>query len=114
MIDEPEINIFKALDFIRDNAALYAKAKANRIYLEEFKKSKKAICMTEAAESGASSIGMQERDAYTAKEYIQLLEGLKAAVEEEERLRWMIIAAQTKIEVWRTLESSRRIEAKSL
>lgn len=33
MSDESEINIFRALDFIRDNASEYAKAKATRVYL---------------------------------------------------------------------------------
>jgi len=42
------------------------------------------------------------------------LEGLKAAVEEEERLRWLMIGAQLRIECWRSLEYSRRIEARTL
>ena len=43
-----------------------------------------------------------------------MLQGLKAAVEEEERLRWLLIACQAKIEAWRSIEYSRRIEAKVL
>lgn len=114
MIPEAEINIFKALDFIRDHAPAYAKAKSERVYLEEFRKTKKALCMRAAESSGVSAIGAQERDAYADPEYAQLLDGLRAAVEEEERLRWMIVAAQAKIEVWRTIEANRRAEAKTL
>jgi hypothetical protein len=36
--------------------------------------------------------------------------GLKEAVQEEERLRWLMIGAQAKIEVWRSFESSKRAE----
>jgi hypothetical protein len=43
MSDESEVNVFRCLDFLRDNAPAYAKAKAERVYMEEFRKSKKAI-----------------------------------------------------------------------
>ena len=112
MSDIAEINIFKALDYIRDNSAAYAKAKAERIYLEEFRKTKKAMLMRLAEVEGAKSSATQERDAYADPEYRQLLEALRAAVEEEERLRWTIVAAQAKIEVWRSLSANQRAEAK--
>ena len=70
--------------------------------------------MRAAESSGVNAISAQERDAYADPEYAQLLDGLRAAVEEEERLRWMIVAAQAKIEVWRTIEANRRAEAKTL
>ncbi len=113
MSDDGQINIFKALDYIRDTAPLYAKAKAERVYLEEFKKSLKGILM-KAAEKSHPSAASQEREAYADPQYQALLEGLREAVEEEEKLRWMIVAAQAKIEVWRSLESSRRMEGKVL
>jgi hypothetical protein len=112
--NDAEINIFRSLDFIRDNAPAYAKAKSERVYLEEFRKTKKALLMRHAESAGHKTAAVQEREAYADPGYIELLEGLKAAVEEEERLRWMIVAAQAKIEVWRTMESTRRIEAKTL
>lgn len=111
---DAEINIFKSLDFIRDHAPIYAKAKADRIYLEQFRKTRKALGMRKAELDGHKSAVVQEREAYAAADYVGLLEGLREAVEIEERLKWMIVAAQAKIEVWRTLESSRRIEAKTL
>ena len=52
MTPDAEIDIFRSLDFIRDNAPAFAKAKAARIYLEEFRKSKKALCMRTAEEAG--------------------------------------------------------------
>jgi len=114
MSDQSEINIFKALDYIRDNSKAYAKAKAERIYLEEFRKSKKAILMCEAETTGTESAAKQERDAYAAKEYQELLVALKHAVEVEESLRWMLVAAQAKIEVWRSIGANQRAEGKNL
>jgi hypothetical protein len=114
MTDEAEINIFKALDYLRDNAPGYARAKAERVYLEEFRKSKKALLMRDAEEAGHKSAAAQEREAYAHPEYMQLLEGLREAVEAEECFRWRMVAAQARIETWRTLESSRRYEAKTL
>lgn len=114
MSDDSQINIFKALDFIRDNAPAYAQAKAKRVYLEEYRKTKKALCMRAAESSGVNAISAQERDAYADPEYKQILDGLQVAVEEEERLRWLIVAAQARIEVWRTIEANRRAEARSL
>ena len=114
MTTESEINIFRSLDFIRDNAPAYAKAKSERVYLEEFRKSKKALLMRDAEAAGHKSAVAQEREAYADPSYLQLLDGLRAAVEQEEALRWLIVGAQAKIEVWRTIEANRRAEAKTL
>ena len=114
MSDESQINIFRALDFIRDSAPAYAEAKAKRVYLEEYRKTKKALCMRQAESNGVNAISAQERDAYSDPEYKQILDGLRAAVEEEEKYRWLIVAAQARIEVWRTIEANRRAEAKTL
>lgn len=108
------IDIFMALDWIRDNAKAMAQAKANRVMLEEMRKSKKAILMRQAEQDGVKTVAAQEVQAYAHTDYLALLEGLKVAVEEEERLRWLMVAAQLKCEVWRSLESSKRVEAKNL
>jgi hypothetical protein len=100
----------KAIDFIFENGKKFAKAKAERIYLEEYRKSLKAILMKRSMET---AIGAQEREAYAHEEYRQLLEGLKVAVEEEEELRWSLVAAQARVEVWRSQEASNRAEGKS-
>lgn len=103
-----DINIFKVLDFMRDNAPAYAKAKAERIYLEEMRKSRKAVLMKEAEARGFTTAAAQEREAYADPKYMELIEGLKVAVEQEETLRWRMTAAQVKTEVWRSLEASNR------
>ncbi len=114
MSDDSDLNIFRCLDFIRDNAAPYAQAKAQRVYLENFRKSKKALLMREAEIRGHKTAAMQEREAYADAAYIEVLSALQAATEEEEKLRWMIVAAEAKIEAWRTIEATRRAEARTL
>ena len=104
-----EINVFRCLDYIRDHAKQYAQAKANRVYLEEYRKTLKARLM---AQQLGDPVNAQERYAYAHPEYAELLEGLKVAIEQEENLRWKLIAAQAKIEVWRSLSANQRAEAK--
>jgi len=114
MSDEAEINVFKALDFIRDSAPAYAQAKANRVYLENYRKSKKALLMRAAEMRGHKTAAIQEREAYADDGYIEILAALQVATEEEERLRWMITAAEAKIECWRTISATKRAEARTL
>jgi len=102
-----QINPNQAVDFILKNAKLFAKAKSERVYLEEFRKSKKALLMKDSRETTSAA---QERDAYAHDEYIELLQGLKQAVEVEEQLRWTLIAAQARVEIWRSQEASNRLQ----
>lgn len=59
-------------------------------------------------ESNASSIAAKEMEAYANKDYVTLLQGLKEAVEVEEKLKWQLIAAQARIEIWRSQEATNR------
>jgi hypothetical protein len=56
---------------------------------------------------------MQEREAYASSRYKDHLLALQHAVEVREELRWMLIAAQARIEVWRSQEASNRAEGKA-
>jgi len=100
----------KAVDYIISNAKKFAKAKAERVYLEEYRKSLKAILMKRSLES---AIGAQERDAYAHPEMLELLKGLQAAVEIEEKLRWDLIGAQARVEIWRTEQANNRAEGRA-
>ena len=95
----------QALQMLWDTGPLYAEAKGMRVYLEEYRKTLKATLMQA---SGATSAAVQERDAYAAPEYLAHIQGLQAAVEQEERLRWRLVTAQASIEVWRSQEASNR------
>jgi hypothetical protein len=108
-----EINPNAAVDFLLKNANLFAKAKSERIYLEEFRKSKKALLMQEAFCAGVDTMAGQERDAYARSEYRELLEGLNAAVEQEKALKWKMTAAQLRVEIWRTTQANNRLIERS-
>lgn len=99
------IDPHEAINYMIKNAKAYAEAKANVTYLEQFRKSKKAILYANAI---GNTIADKEAYAYSHPEYLTLLEGLKDAVEEAERLRWMLVAAQARIDVWRSQEASNR------
>lgn len=100
----------KAVDYILANGKRFAKAKAERVYLEEYRKSLKAILMKRSMET---AIGAQEREAYAHDEYVQLLKGLQEAIEIEEKLRWDLIGAQARVEIWRTEQANNRAEGKA-
>jgi hypothetical protein len=100
----------RAIQYLIDTAPLYAKAKADRMYLEEFRKSKKAQLMSQA---GTEVLGKQETFAYAHQDYIQILEGIRDAVEQEERYRWLMTTAQAKISVWQTEQYNARLEVKA-
>jgi hypothetical protein len=106
-----EISPFKALDYLRDNAEEYGRCKANVIYLQEFRKSKKSILMNQ---SDLKTESAKEAFAYAHQEYQDHLAAIRVAIEEYEAMRWMMIAAQAKIDVWRSLESSARMLDKAV
>ena len=103
-----DIDPNKAVDFLLKNSGLFAKAKAERVYLEEFRKSKKALLMQEAFCAGVETMAAQERDAYARTEYQELIKGLKEAVEIEEKLKFQLIGAQLRVEIWRTTQANNR------
>lgn len=109
-MNEP-IDPNKAVDFLIANAAKFSKAKAARVYLEEFRKSKKALLMAECAEKAANA---REQYAYAHPEYVALLQGLREAVEVEEALRWQQVAAQLRVEVWRTEQATNRAQDRTM
>ena len=91
----------EAAQDIRDKASAYGEAKAQRVYLEEFRKSKKALLMKDALSIGFEAANAQEREAYADPEYVSLLKGLAAAAAEEITTKWEIEAARLDIEIWK-------------
>ena len=98
----------QAAQTIRDKAQLFGEAKAQRVYLEEFRKSKKALLMKDALTLGIEAANAQEREAYSHPSYQQLIRGLAEAIEKEETLRWELEAARLDIEIWRSREATNR------
>lgn len=108
-----EEEICKALDYLRDKATEAAQARANRIYMEEFRKVLKSQLMREASvkESGLA-ISAQERDAYADQRYVKHLEAMREAIKRDEEHRFFMAAAEAKIDAWRTQESNIRAATK--
>ena len=110
-MSEKMINPNDAIDFMISQSAKYAEAEANKVYMEELRKTIKAEEMKNAEIFGNGeykTAAMQEREAYASDRYKAHLEALKQAVQERERLRWLLIAAQERIAVWRSMEASNR------
>lgn len=112
-MSDKDIDPMKAVEYMIEKSGEYAQAKANRIYCEEYRKSLKSLLMKQAMVDGHNAANAQEREAYANERYMEHLKALQAAVETEEKLRWMLIAAEARIEVWRSQEASKRAEVKA-
>lgn len=95
----------RAVDYLIEHSRKYAQAKADRVHLEHFRKSKKALLMNECTDKAVTA---REQYAYSHPDYIALLEGLREAVRIEEALRWRLTAAQLRVEVWRSENANNR------
>ena len=103
MISEAEIE--EAVNFLESSAVTAAMKRAERIYLEEYKKTVKATVMLKYADA---SVAAQERNALASREYQDILSAMKTAIEEDEKIRFLRIAAEAKIEAWRSLNANYR------
>lgn len=88
----------------------YAAAHATAEHLAEFRKSKKALLMKEAEVSGVKTAAIQEREAYSHRDYIDLLHGLKAATEAAVSAKWRLEISRMRFEWARTKAANRRAE----
>lgn len=98
MIEEADVE--RAIQWMIDNASKAAEARAQREHVEQYRKTLKATLMKEHA---ASPLGVQEREAYADARYVAHLEALRAAVEQDERMRWLMTAAETRVSAWQTM-----------
>lgn len=95
-----------ALDVLHDRNGVAAQARANRKHLEEYRKSLKAIIMTEHQ---LESLGAQERRAYSDDRYVEFLENaLHTAIEEDEKHTYLREGAAATIEIWRSQQANER------
>lgn len=97
VIQDEEIE--RALDWLVRESKSAAQARANRVYMEEYRKALKAKLMKSC---GQESIGAQEREAYAHPDYLTHLEALREAVEQDELYRWRMTAAEARISAWQT------------
>ena len=108
-------DINDSVNYLYTHGRKYAQAKAQRTYLEEFRKSQKAMLMKSALTDGrAKTAAAAEIEAYSDPTYLEMLKGLQEAVEQEETFRWRLISAQARIDVWRSNEASNRVMDKAV
>lgn len=103
MITDDDVQ--EAVDYLSENAGEAAKARAERIYMEEYRKVVKAKIMRLHLNE---SLGAQEATAYASTEYTNHLQVMKTAIEADELNRWKMVAAEAKIEAWRTQQANLR------
>ena len=53
-------------------------------------------------------VGAQEREAYADERYAKHLEAMKIAIAQDEQNRFLRIAAEAKIEAWRSFSANHR------
>lgn len=94
-----------AVDYLRDSAGKAAKARAERGYVEEFRKVLKGQLMREHP---SDPIGTQEAKAYADPRYIQHLQAIREACEADEHCRFLRDAAQARIDAWRSMSANNR------
>ena len=98
-------DIEKAVEYLKNNSQKAAKCKAERIYLEEYRKSLKALIMKEHLDK---SVSAQEREALRDEQYIHHLKNLKMAIERDAKQEFLRKSAEAKIEAWRTKQANLR------
>jgi len=91
----------------------YAKAKAECEHLKHFRKSKLAILKAKySAEDSKRSNAACDDLARSDSEYIEVLNGLKAAIEVSEAALWELKTSHAGINIWQTQRADERAEIK--
>jgi len=91
----------------------FANAKANRVYLEHYRKSKLAMLKSQAeSEDPVKYKTDASRETYARMhpEYLDLLKGFQKATEDEEKHRWNLKQREWKFEQYRTQQANQRAE----
>lgn len=103
MISDQQVD--EALAYLHDEAGKAAKARSERVYVEEYRKTVKAQVMKENV---SLPIGAQEREAYDDPRYKEHLKAIRDAVFADEHARFLREAKLALIEAWRTQCSNQR------
>lgn len=103
MITEEDVEI--AVAYLRTSAEPAARARAERVYIEEARKSVLASIMKKYADM---PVNAQEREAMADPDYKTHLEAIREAVYADETYRLKRSAAEARIEAWRSLNANYR------
>lgn len=99
----------KALDFIRFKADEAAEAESHLNFLIDYKK---VIIANEMQKHIDKPLAAQEREAYASKAYLENIKGIEAARERHVFFSWKKLAAASTLDVWRSLNATKRNEGK--
>ena len=104
-MDITKDDAIRARDKIWNARIKLAKAASDKSYLKEFLKSKLAILM-----SGSSEPTMAGKEMYAKshEEYIELLNAIRIAEDEEIKLKWEMEASKITVEIYRTESANNR------
>ena len=100
-----EKQVEEALHWLNDNAAIAAKARAEREYVELYLRTIKAQIMSEHDDKSGI---IQDREAYKDDRYISHLEAIRQAIEIDEHMRWMRGAKEAILNSWQTQSANER------
>jgi len=102
MIDEKRVE--GAVEYLRDTAQDYGKARGRASYMEANLRRVKSLEMI----SKPGGVGEREAAAYASEAYKAAMEQMENAVADVETIRAMREAASYTIEVWRSQSSARK------
>ena len=103
-------NLLERLEKMGPAINEHAKAKSERVYIEKYLKSLKALLMVQAKEKGHKTISDRECFAYSHTDYSDMITALKNAVEIEEKNKWALERLKMELEVWRSLNANDRYQ----
>lgn len=95
----------KAVHYLHENARAHAQARAERVYMEEYRKVMKAQIMNEVMNEPEHK---RESRAYADPRYIAHLDAMRTAIQKDEEGRFLREAASATFEAYRTQEATRR------
>lgn len=98
---------------LHDLGKKYAKAKAECEYLKHFRKSKLAILKARYSEEDSKRSNAACDDlARSNSEYLEILSGLRVAIEISEAALWELKTSHAGINIWQTQRADERAEIK--
>lgn len=98
----------RCLTYLSESAKPFSEAKALRVVAEETLRIVRADLTMRALEEGHKTVSERECYAYAHQEYRAAVKTLGEAVGKETIIQCYRLAASSKIEAWRSLESSKR------
>lgn len=104
--------LFRALEWIKDNAEKIAEARAKRLYMDEWLPALRARLANEFIQKEGDSAAAADIKAKASDTYATALKGYEAAVYEDERLRILRVQAEAVTDIWRTFSANKRATEK--